>query len=327
MILVTGGAGYIGSIVTAELCERGYEVTVYDNLSQGHRSAVDSRAAFVLGDLSDRESVRKVFDDYRIDAIMHFAGRTLVAESVANPMLYLGDNVRNGIHLLEAALAAGVTRFVYSSTANLFDRPEHIPITEQETIIPGSPYGEGKYILERMLRWLDKTSSLRYAALRYFNACGAGATLGEDHRPETHLIPLALQVALGQRESVAIFGTDYPTPDGTCVRDYIHVLDLAEAHILALEALGGGSRTYNLGNGTGFSVREVIEAARRISGRPIPTFAAARRPGDPAILVASSDKIRRELRWTPRFPDLDSMLESAWRWHRDHPSGYPEDQP
>lgn len=327
MILVTGGAGYIGSVVTEQLCERGYRVVVFDNLFQGHRSAVDTRAVFVGGDLGERESVRRVFDDYRIDAIMHFASRTLVAESVSNPMLYFGENVCNGIGLLEAALAAGVNRFVLSSTANLFDRPEHIPITEQESIVPGSPYGESKYILERILRWLDKTAGFRYAALRYFNACGATANLGEDHSPETHLIPLILQVALGQRESISVFGTDYPTPDGTCVRDYIHVLDLAQAHILALEALNGGSCTYNLGNGTGFSVREVIESARRITGHPIPAISSERRQGDPAILIASSEKIRRELGWTPRFPDLDSIVESAWRWHRDHPDGYPENQP
>jgi UDP-glucose 4-epimerase len=215
-----------------------------------------------------------------------------------------------------------VRRFILSSTANLFDAPERMPIDEQERIVPGSPYGESKHILERMLYWLDRVHSLRYAALRYFNAAGASAERGEDHHPELHLIPIVLQVALGQRPDVTIFGDDYPTPDGTCIRDYIHVVDLAQAHVLALGSLDGGSRIYNLGNGQGFSVREVIESARRITGHAIPAKVGPRRPGDPATLVASSEKIRRELGWQPRFPSLDQIIETAWSWHRAHPDGY-----
>ena len=238
------------------------------------------------------------------------------------PFLYLGDNIRNGLNLLESAAAHGVGKFILSSTANLFDDPERMPIDENERIVPGSPYGESKNILERILYWLDRTMGLRYACLRYFNASGASAERGEDHTPEAHLIPLVLQVALGQRADIAIFGDDYPTPDGSCVRDYVHVLDLAQAHILALRALDQGSRTYNLGNGQGFSVKEVIQVAREVTGRPIPARVVARRPGDPAVLVASSDKIRRELGWSPQYSDLRSIIESAWRWHLSHPQGY-----
>lgn len=321
-ILVTGGAGYIGSITSEQLIKRGYSVVVFDNLYQGHREAVHPQADFVEGDLADQQALERVFHTHQIDAIMHFASYTLVGESVQKPFLYLGDNITNGLNLLQTAVAHDVRKFILSSTANLFDDPERMPIAENERIVPGSPYGESKYILERMLHWLDQTGSLRYAALRYFNAAGASAVYGEDHDPETHLIPLVLQVALGQRDHIEIYGTDYPTPDGTCVRDYIHVIDLAQAHILALEALEEGSRTYNLGNGQGFSVCEVIETARAITGKPIPAVEGPRRPGDPAVLIASSDKIRRELGWEPRYPDLRTIIESAWRWHLKHPHGY-----
>ncbi len=321
-ILVTGGAGYIGSITTEQLIHRGHEVVVFDNLYQGHCEAVHPQAVFVEGDLADAAAVNRAFAAHQVDAVMHFASYTLVGESVERPFLYLGDNITNGLNLLRTAVNHNVRRFILSSTANLFDDPERMPIAENERIVPGSPYGESKYILERMLHWLDRTQGLRYAALRYFNAAGASAVFGEDHDPETHLIPLVLQVALGQRAHVTLFGTDYPTPDGTCVRDYIHVIDLAQAHILALEALDQGSRTYNLGNGRGFSVLEVIETARAITGHPIPVLAGARRPGDPAVLIASSDKIRRELGWEPRYPDLRAIIESAWRWHVQHPNGY-----
>jgi UDP-glucose 4-epimerase len=255
---------------------------------------------------------------------MHFASHTLVGESMQKPFLYLADNLTNGLNLLQSALEHGVKRFLLSSTANLFDQPERMPIDETERIVPGSPYGESKYILERLLAWLDRTQELRYASLRYFNACGASAERGEHHEPETHIIPLILQVALGQRQEFTIFGDDYPTPDGTCVRDYVHVIDLAQAHILALHALEKGSRTYNLGNGHGFSVRDVVEKARAVTGHPIPTRIVARRPGDPAVLVASSAKIRRELGWEPRYPDLQTILETAWQWHLSHPHGYAE---
>jgi UDP-glucose 4-epimerase len=323
-ILVTGGAGYIGSIVTEELIDQGDNVIVFDNLYYGHRGAVHPQATFVEGDLADRAAVKALFDSHNVEAVMHFASYTLVGESMQKPFLYIGDNVTNGLNLLQEAVAYGVRRFVLSSTANLFDDPATLPIDEQERIVPGSPYGESKNILERFLYWLDRVYGFRYAALRYFNAAGASPTgeRGEDHAPETHLIPLTLQVALGQRDKITIFGDDYPTRDGSCVRDYIHVIDLAQAHILALQALDEGSRTYNLGNGQGFTVKEVIETCREVTGHPIPAEVGARRPGDPATLIASSSKIRRELGWEPEYPDLRMIVEHAWTWHRSHPDGY-----
>jgi len=321
-VLVTGGAGYIGSVVVEELIREGDQVTVLDNLYQGHRAAVHPQAEFVLADLAEARAVNDLFARQSFDAVMHFAANSLVGESVQDPLKYVGDNVVNGINLLRAMNQYGVGRFILSSTANLFDQPEELPITEEELIIPGSPYGESKFILERMLHWLDRIHGLRYAALRYFNAAGATAQRGEDHNPETHLIPLVLQVALGQREQIQVYGNDYPTRDGTCVRDYIHVTDLAQAHILALRALDEGSRTYNLGNGQGYTVREVIETARQVTGHPIPAVDTPRRPGDPPELVAGSGKIRRDLGWQPRFPDLYEIVQSAWNWHRTHPRGY-----
>ena len=255
---------------------------------------------------------------------MHFASNTLVGESMQRPCEYVGDNVVNGLNLLRAMVDHGVYRFILSSTANLFSEPAHMPIAETELIVPGSPYGESKFILERILHWLDRIHGLRYAALRYFNAAGATAERGEDHNPETHLIPLVFQVALGRRDSIQVYGNDYPTRDGTCVRDYIHILDLAQAHILALNALPAGSRTYNLGNGQGYTVREVIEMAQQVTGCPIPALDGSRRPGDPPELVASSAKIRQELGWTPRYPGLRDIVQSAWDWHRVHPHGYEE---
>ncbi len=321
-ILVTGGAGYIGSIVVEHLIEAGEEVVVLDNLSQGHRAAVHPRAAFVQGSVSDRALLDDLFRAYAFDGAMHFASYTLVGESMEQPFRYLWDNVIGGLTLLQAMVEHGVRRFILSSTANLFGRPRRIPIAESEAIVPGSPYGESKHILERALGWLDRIYGLRYASLRYFNAAGATAERGEDHRPETHLIPRVLQVALGRQEHVVIYGDDYPTRDGTCVRDYIHVSDLAQAHILALQALDRGSRVYNLGNGQGFTVKEVIETARQVTGHPIPAVVGPRREGDPAVLVASSRRIRRELGWRPRFPDLEAIVASAWEWHRRHPEGY-----
>ena len=322
-VLVTGGAGYIGSTVTSELIRGGDEVVVVDNLYQGHRAAVHPDAHFYQVDLKDADRLDAVMADERPEAIMHFASYTLVGESMEQPFLYLGDNVRNGLNLLQSAVRHDVRRFILSSTANLFDDPARIPIEAEERIVPGSPYGESKFILERFLHWMDAIYDLRYAALRYFNACGAASPdLGEDHDPETHLIPLVLQVALGQRDKIVIFGDDYDTPDGTCVRDYIHVLDLAQAHILALRALDEGSRTYNLGNGRGFSVKEVVETARAVTGKPISAEIGARRPGDPAVLIAGSAKIREELGWEPRYPDLHTIIETAWAWHRKHPHGY-----
>jgi len=323
-ILVTGGAGYIGSHVVEELCNAGENVVVFDNLYTGHREAVDSRAEFVLGDLADANAVKQVFDTHAIDGVMHFASYTLVGESMQKPFLYIGDNVTNALNLLRAMIDHDVKRFILSSTANLFDDPLKMPIDEKERIVPGSPYGESKFIIERLLHWMDRVYNLRFAALRYFNAAGASPTAnrGEDHAIETHIIPLVLQTALGIREKIMIFGDDYPTRDGSCVRDYVHVNDLAQAHILALKALDKGSRTYNLGNGEGYSVKEVIEAARKITGLPIKAEVGPRRPGDPATLIAGSETIKRELGWQPRFASLESIIGTAWAWHQSHPKGY-----
>jgi UDP-glucose 4-epimerase len=321
-ILVTGGTGYIGSVVVEQLIAAGESVVVLDNLSQGHRAALHSEAVFVEGDLANRATIDAALGQHRPDAVMHFASRTLVGESMQKPFLYLGDNVTTGLNLFQSIVENGVKRIILSSTANLFDQPERMPIDESERIIPGSPYGESKFILERMLHWLDRIYGMRFACLRYFNAAGATSTRGEDHDPELHLIPLVLQVALGKREKVSIFGDDYPTRDGTCVRDYIHVIDLAQAHILALGALDGGSRFYNLGNGEGFTVKEVIDTAREVTGRAIRADVGPRRAGDPAVLVAASDKIRKELGWVPRFPHVREIIESAWRWHQANPDGY-----
>jgi UDP-glucose 4-epimerase len=323
-VLVTGGAGYIGSAAVEQLIAAGESVVVFDNLSLGHRAAVHPAAVFVKGDLSSRAEIDGVFSDHRPDAVMHFAAKSLVGESMERPFLYLGDNVRNGLNLFESMVEHGVKRIILSSTANLFDQPERMPIDESERIVPGSPYGESKFILERMLHWLDRIYGVHFACLRYFNAAGATPTRGEDHDPELHLIPLVLQVALGKREQVTIFGEDYPTRDGTCVRDYIHVIDLAQAHILALRALDRGSRFYNLGNGEGFTVKEVIDTAREITGRAIRADIGPRRAGDPAVLVAASDKIRKELGWVSQFPRVHEIIESAWRWHKANPKGYPD---
>jgi UDP-glucose 4-epimerase len=321
-ILVTGGAGYIGSAAVELLIAAGESVIVFDNLSLGHRAAVHPAAAFVKGDLSNRAEIDGALSDHRPDAVMHFAAKSLVGESMEKPFLYLGDNVRNGLNLLESMVEHGVKRIILSSTANLFAQPERMPIDESERIVPGSPYGESKFILERMLHWLDRIYGFRFACLRYFNAAGATPARGEDHDPELHLIPLVLQVALGKREKVTIFGEDYPTRDGTCVRDYIHVIDLAQAHILALRALDRGSSFYNLGNGEGFTVKEVIDTAREITGRAIRADIGPRRAGDPAVLVAASDKIRKELGWVSQFPRVHEIIESAWRWHKANPNGY-----
>ncbi len=322
-VLVKGGAGYIGSTVVGQLIAAGDEVVIIDNLYQGHREVVHPAAVFVEGDLADKALVRDTMMTHRPTAIMHFASHTLVGESMKKPFLYLGDNVRNGLNLLECAVEAKIKKFILSSTANLFDVVKEMPIPADAPIVPGSPYGESKYMLERMLHWMDRVHGMNYAALRYFNACGAvSADHGEDHDPETHLIPLILQVALGQRDNITIFGDDYDTPDGTCIRDYVHVLDLAQSHILALRALDEGSRTYNLGNGKGFSVKEVVEAAREVTGHPIPSVIGKRRPGDPAVLIASGQEIKDELGWKPQYTDIKSILKSAWAWHKKHPEGY-----
>ena len=322
-VLVTGGAGYIGSVAVDSLIRAGHEVAVVDNLYMGHREAVHPEASFFEGDLADRTFLAEVFANTTPDSIMHFASHTMVGESVEKPFLYLGANTQNAVNLLELGIESGVQRFILSSTANLFDDPERIPISAEERIVPGSPYGESKYFIERLLHWAHETKGLRYAALRYFNAAGCIENLGEDHSPETHLIPLVIQVALGQRDHIKIFGDDYDPEDGSCVRDYIHVSDLAQAHILALEALEEREVLhYNLGNGNGFSVKEVVETVREITGHPVPSQIASRRAGDPATLIADSLKIREELGWDPQYPDLRSIVESAWKWHSRNPNGY-----
>lgn len=323
-ILVTGGAGYIGSVTAHRLIQAGHRVTVLDTLEKGHRAAVPAQAHFVHGDFGHRPTVDALLPG--INAVMHFAAYTEAGESMHKPAKYFRNNSSNALNLLEAMLDHGIHKFVFSSTAALFGNPERLPILEEDRLQPSNAYGESKLIVERMLQWFNSIHGLRYACLRYFNAAGATAERGEDHDPETHLIPILLQVAQGTREKFSIFGCDYPTPDGTCVRDYIHIDDLASAHLLALEALSQRTRlVYNLGNGTGFSVRQVIDVVRQVTGHPIPVKEEARRPGDPAHLVASSQKIRQELGWEPKYPDLQQIVQSAWDWRQQNPKGYTKD--
>lgn len=319
-IFVTGGAGYIGSVCAEALLQRGDEVTIFDNLTEGHRTAMDSRATFIQGDLSDPKSISLAIATSRPDAVMHFAANAQVAESMENPYKYFHNNVCGGLNLLNAMVEHCVKRLVFSSTCATFGTPDRVPIDESVPQVPVNPYGESKLMFEKILRWFDQIHGIQFAALRYFNVAGATERLGEHHRVESHLIPSVLRVALGQRTHAEIFGTDHPTPDGTCIRDYIHVLDLAEAHILALEI--SKSDFFNLGTGGGTSVKEVIEACRRVTGHEIPAVAKPRRPGDPARLVASSEKAKRGLGWKPQFQNIDSIVESAWRWHKTHPHGY-----
>jgi UDP-glucose 4-epimerase len=322
-ILVAGGAGYIGSVVAAELIDAGHRVTILDNMSRGHIEAVPEGAELITGDLKDRPVLDRVFEAGGFDAVMHFAALIEAGESMKVPERYFRNNTANTLNLLEAMLAHGVGRLVFSSTAALYGNPVRIPIEEDDQLAPTNAYGESKLLAEKMLEWFHRCRGLRYASLRYFNAAGAAGSRGENHQPESHLIPRVLQVALGQSERVSIFGTDYPTPDGTCVRDYIHILDLASAHLAALDALASRDRViYNLGNGRGFSIREVIEVARRVTGHSIPAVETARRPGDPAILVASSARIQRELGWRPKYDGLETIISSAWEWHKLHPHGY-----
>jgi UDP-glucose 4-epimerase len=322
-VLVTGGAGFIGSVVAAQLLDRGYEVVVYDNLSHGHRAAVPPGAKLVVEDLANREALDRLLREHPVDAVMHFAAFIEAGESMREPAKYFRNNTANTLTLLEAVLAYRVPRFVLSSTAAVYGMPERTPIEETDPLRPANAYGESKLLVERMLDWFHRIHGLRYASLRYFNAAGAAGNQGEDHRPESHLIPLALEVALGTRGEIAVYGTDYPTRDGTCIRDYIHVADLASAHLLVLEKLKQADRLiYNLGNGLGFTVREVIDMVRRVTRHPVPAREAERRPGDPAVLVASSEKIKRELAWTARSPDLEAIVQSAWEWRRAHPGGY-----
>ena len=319
-IFVTGGAGYIGSVCTEQLLNEGHEVAIFDNLSEGHRDAVDPRARFIEGDLADGEQIETALSSCRADALMHFAANALVGESMHNPSKYFRNNISNGLNLLDAMIAAGVRRMVFSSTCAIFGPPDRLPIDETASPRPISPYGESKLTFEKLLRWYDEIYGVKFVCLRYFNASGATKKFGEDHRPETHLIPAVLQVALGQRPNLEIYGTDYETPDGTCIRDYIHIVDLAQAHILALGTTSSGF--YNLGTGGGSSVREVITACRKITGRKIDTIEKPRRPGDPARLIASSEKIKDELGWRPQFQSLDAIIESAWEWHQKFSRGY-----
>lgn len=322
-VLVTGGAGYIGSVVAAELVKAGYQVVVYDDLSHGFRAAVPERVEFVAGNVADSEKLIYTIKSRGIEAVMHFAALIEAGESMKVPEKYFRNNTATTMTLLEAMLAAKVNRFVFSSTAALYGEPEKTPISETDPLRPTNAYGESKLLVERVLAWLHRVHGLRYASLRYFNVGGAAGEQGEAHRPESHLIPLVLQVAAGKRKAISIYGTDYPTPDGTCIRDYIHVSDVACAHILALRALDTRPYViYNLGNGQGFSILQVIEAARRVTARDIPVVEAPRRAGDPAVLVASSEKIRRELGWTPQYPKLESIISTAWEWQQKHPEGY-----
>ncbi|TYQ16277.1 UNVERIFIED_CONTAM: UDP-glucose 4-epimerase [Acetivibrio alkalicellulosi] len=324
-VLVTGGAGYIGSHTVAELIDKNEEVIVVDNLEKGHREAVIG-GKLIVGDLRDSEFIKDVFNKNSIEAVIHFAAYIEVGESVGNPLKYYNNNVIATLNLLTAMKEAGVNKIVFSSTAATYGEPENIPILETDKTLPTNPYGETKLTVEKALNWCDKAYGTKYAVLRYFNACGAhkSGKIGEDHNPESHLIPLIIQVAMGKRDYISIFGNDYNTPDGTCVRDYIHVSDLAQAHCLALEKLrrGNDSQTYNLGNGKGFSVREVIDVVRKVTGCKIEAVDAPRRPGDPAVLVASSEKIKNELGWAPEAADLEMIVESAWNWHKQHPKGY-----
>ena len=325
-VLVTGGAGYIGSHAVRMLADAGHRVVAVDNLSRGHAAAVDRRATFCQLDLTDSRRLAEVLVRHEIQCVMHFAALAYVGESVTEPLLYYRNNTAGTISLLEAMQTAGVMRMVFSSTCATYGQPEKTPIVETTPQQPINPYGWSKRFVEQILcDFAAAHDEFAFVSLRYFNVAGAAAdgTLGEDHRPETHLIPLVLQTALGQRGAITVFGTDYPTPDGTCIRDYIHVEDLCAAHLLAMEALRpGDARFYNLGIGKGYSVREVIDSARRVTGREIRVQYGARRPGDPAVLYADASKIRRELGWQPKYTELDAIVASAWRWHSAHPHGY-----
>lgn len=324
-VLVCGGAGYIGSHMVAELLENEEEVVVLDNFQKGHRNAILGGKLYE-GDLRDRAILDKVFTENKIEAVIDFAADSLVGESVENPIKYFENNVGSTLSLLKAMNDYGVNKIVFSSTAATYGEPENIPILEEDKTFPTNPYGESKLAVEKVLKWCDNAYGIKYTVLRYFNAAGAHVSgkIGEDHRPESHLIPIILQVALGKRDKIMIFGDDYNTEDGSCVRDYIHVTDLASAHLMALNKLrdGGESKTYNLGNGKGFSVKEVIDVTRQVTGNEIKAEVAARRSGDPATLIASSEKAKKELGWKPKYDSLETIIETAWEWHNNHPEGY-----
>jgi UDP-glucose 4-epimerase len=321
-VFVTGGAGYIGSVCVEQLLNAGYEVTVFDNLCEGNRAAIDPRATFIRASLDSAINVFEAVKDSKAEAVIHFAAHALVGESMTNPSKYFRNNVGNGLNLLDAAVAAGVKKFVFSSTCATYGPPDRVPMTEDLPQRPINPYGESKLMFEKILNWYHQLHGLEFVAFRYFNAAGASERFGECHRTETHLIPNVLKVAQGQSTHCEIFGTDYPTPDGTCIRDYIHVADLSDAHILALQP--GKQGFFNLGNGDGYSVREVIKTCETITGKPIKAIEKPRRPGDPPRLVASAEKAIRELGWKPKFPKLDQIVSTAWEWHRKNPNGYRE---
>lgn len=324
-ILVPGGAGYIGSHTVIELLERGYEVVVLDNLQKGHRKAVND-CEFVQADLLDKEKVNNILKQHKVDAVIHFAANSLVGESMERPDSYFRNNVVGGMNLLDAMRANDVKYIVFSSTAATYGEPENIPILETDPTIPKNPYGETKLTFEKIMKWYQEAFNMNFMTLRYFNVAGAHSSgkIGEDHDPETHLIPLVLKTALGIMDSIKVFGTDYDTEDGTCVRDYIHVMDLADAHILALQDMvtNRKSNVYNLGNGKGFSVKQIIDVAREVTGREIKTVNTGRRAGDPAVLIASSDKIQEGLKWKPKFHDINTIISSAWKWHSNNPDGF-----
>ena len=323
-ILVTGGAGYIGSVLNEELVAQGHRVIVIDNLARGHRAAVVPEAVFIRADLGDRKDLEDVFKRHRVDAVMHLAADTSVEYSMADPGRFFQNNITCGLNLLECMVHYGVEKLVFSSSAAVYGEPEEIPITETAPLRPVNAYGESKLMFERILYWYGKAHGLRSVSLRYFNVAGASRRFGSDHSPETNLIPVVIQVAAGQAESVLVFGTDYDTGDGTCVRDYIHVLDIARAHVLALDYLerNAGSGIFNLGNGSGYSVMEVIETARRVTSSAIPVRTCPRRPGDPVVLVASSGLAEAELRWNSYYPQLEGIIGSAWQWQKEYPNGY-----
>lgn len=326
MILVCGGAGYIGSHAVRQLIDKGEEVIIVDNLETGHEDAIHPKAKFYKVDIRDEKSLNKVFEENKIDEVIHFAANSLVVESMTNPLKYFNNNVHGTEVLLKVMVAHDVNKIVFSSTAATYGEPKNIPILESDETNPTNAYGETKLCMEKMMKWADKAHGVKYISLRYFNVAGAHVSgeIGEDHNPETHLIPLILQVPLGKREFISIFGDDYETHDGTCIRDYIHVTDLADAHILAVHKLREGSESniYNLGSGNGFTVKEMIEAARKVTEHEIPAKVCERRSGDPAKLVASSEKARRELGWNPKYENVEDMISSAWNWHKNHPNGF-----
>ena len=321
-ILVTGGAGYIGSVTTELLLNRGHKIVVFDSLERGHRAAVDDRAKLVVGDLRNRNDIVTAMKAEKPDAVMHFAAYALVGESMQDPIMYYRNNVEGGIHLVEAMQQAGVPKIVFSSTCATYGAPDRVPMTEDLPQRPANPYGDSKLMFERILTWCRERTGLKSVFLRYFNAAGATEKFGEDHEPESHLIPNVLFVALGKTKKVMMFGDDYETPDGTCIRDYIHIADLAQAHILALENEVQGA--FNLGNGDGYSVKQVVDVAQEVTGRPILAEVAPRRPGDPPKLIASAKKAHTELGWKPQYPDLKTIIQHAWNWHVKNPNGYPK---